>query len=145
MVVSFIILALPISVIGANFTQQWILFKEQNNLTLRAASLKPELEQLNRDMDVHNAVLDEMLRFLRERVHNLEQSIAALRAGANDVKAAVAGDEDVSAAAKEQARADKRIVRTDRAGSGILFHGWGFRFFSFFRRRTSRRCCCAVL
>ena len=39
MVVSFIILALPISVIGANFTQQWIAFKAAQALDLRSATL----------------------------------------------------------------------------------------------------------
>lgn len=89
MVLSFIILALPISVIGANFTQQWITFKEQHALSLRAASLRPELEQLNRDFGVHNSVLDEMLRFLQDRVGALDAAVGRLKAGAAGLRAAV--------------------------------------------------------
>ena len=48
MVTSFIILALPISVIGANFTQQWIVFKENQQLQIRAQTLAPQLAALNK-------------------------------------------------------------------------------------------------
>ena len=41
MLSSIIILALPISVIGANFTQQWIIFKDEEKMKLQAVSLKP--------------------------------------------------------------------------------------------------------
>jgi hypothetical protein len=41
MLASIIILALPISVIGANFTQQWIIYKDEEKMKEQAVNLKP--------------------------------------------------------------------------------------------------------
>jgi hypothetical protein len=41
MLASIIILALPISVIGANFTQQWIIYKDEEKMKEQAVTLKP--------------------------------------------------------------------------------------------------------
>ena len=61
MVASIIIMALPISVIGTNFTQQWVLFKDRQRLASRQRTVGPQLSRLVRLLSMHNLVLDEVI------------------------------------------------------------------------------------
>lgn len=45
---------------------------------------------------MHNAVLDEMLRILRDRISAMDKTVHALRTGCVSAKAAVAAHEDVT-------------------------------------------------
>lgn len=89
MVASFIILALPISVIGANFTQQWIVYKETTLLTRRTGTLGAEFAELKAELEVHTGVLHEIVDVAHARADAMEQRgvqlrDAAARAGLGD-------------------------------------------------------------
>ena len=79
MVASFIILALPISVIGANFTQQWIVYKETTLLTRRTGTLGAEFAELKAELEVHTGVLDEIVNVAHARSVAMEERGVALR------------------------------------------------------------------
>jgi hypothetical protein len=79
MVASFIILALPISVIGANFTQQWIVYKETTLLTRRTGTLGAEFAELKAELEVHTGVLDEIVNVAHARSAAMEERGVALR------------------------------------------------------------------
>ena len=79
MIVSFVVLALPISVIGANFTQQWIVYKETTLLTRRTGTLGAEFAELKAELEVHTGVLDEIVNVAHARAVAMEERGAAMR------------------------------------------------------------------
>ena len=79
MIVSFVVLALPISVIGANFTQQWIVYKETTLLTRRTGTLGAEFAELKAELEVHSGVLDEIVNVAHARAVAMEERGAAMR------------------------------------------------------------------
>ena len=79
MVASFIILALPISVIGANFTQQWIVYKETTLLTRRTGTIGAEFAELKSELEVHTGVLDEIVNVAAARAAAMEERGLAMR------------------------------------------------------------------
>jgi voltage-gated potassium channel Kch len=82
MVVSFVILALPISVIGANFTQQWLMMKKSAEQT---ASLEAEFRKLHDDLAVHNRVLLEIIDAVSTREAHMEEKGRRLQALARSI------------------------------------------------------------
>ena len=79
MIASVIITALPISVIGANFTQQWIVYKENDAAKAREQTMHPTFIKLADAMGAHNFVLDEVLRAVEEMEILIEQETAQLK------------------------------------------------------------------
>ena len=79
MISSVIITALPISVIGANFTQQWIVYKDNEGAKAREQTMQPTFIKLANAMEAHNFVLDEVLRAVEEMEILIEQETAHLR------------------------------------------------------------------
>lgn len=79
MLASIIILALPISVIGANFTQQWIVFKDQMKMKEQAHKLKPCFVDMVRSLHEHNCVMEELLQEIRVIETNMTDTVALIR------------------------------------------------------------------
>lgn len=80
MIASVLITALPISVIGANFTQRWIMFKENDAAKARELTMHPTFVKLTEAIGAHNFVLDEVLRAVEEMEILIEQETARLKA-----------------------------------------------------------------
>ena len=109
MIVSFVVLALPISVIGANFTQQWIVYKETTLLTRRTGTLGAEFAELKAELVVHSGVLEEVVNVAHARAVAMEERGVAMRDAAaraglgaalrqpyNEVVASDEGDEGLA-------------------------------------------------
>jgi len=79
MIASIIILALPISVIGANFTQQWIVFKEANASKERQGALIPKFLKLCQNVTVHTDVIGDISNEISTHELKLEKSLERLR------------------------------------------------------------------
>ena len=77
MVVSFVILALPISVIGANFTQQWLVVRKSAEQT---ASMEADFRKLHDELTVHNRVLLEFMDAVSAREAHMEEKGRRLQA-----------------------------------------------------------------
>jgi hypothetical protein len=120
MVASFIILALPISVVGANFTQQWIVYKETTLLHRRAGTLGVEFSELQTELGIHTGVLDEIVEAAATRSAAMEVRARRLRrvAAAAGVLDAPAVDESESEAPDTDGReaAGARVSAVDEGG-----------------------------
>lgn len=79
MLVSVLILALPISVIGANFTQQWVDFKKRKTSSECGKKLAPQFHELTEVVKDHDMFLGEVVRKIRDLENGLDDSIEALR------------------------------------------------------------------
>ena len=60
MIVSVVIMALPISVIGANFTHQWMLFKEEESKSIHAQKVLEVMQSVEDKLSIHSSLLKEM-------------------------------------------------------------------------------------
>jgi voltage-gated potassium channel Kch len=67
MLTSFIVLALPISVVGANFTHQWLLRRDTQLLRRRTLQCGAQFAGLKSDFGVHTAMLDNVLTAVASR------------------------------------------------------------------------------
>ena len=67
MLTSFIVLALPISVVGANFTHQWLLRRDTQLLRRRTRQCGAQFAGLKSDFGVHTAMLDNVLSAVSTR------------------------------------------------------------------------------
>jgi potassium voltage-gated channel Shab-related subfamily B protein 2 len=105
MVAAFIILALPISVIGANFTQQWIVYKETTLLHRRTGTLGAEFSELEAELAVHTGVLDELVDAATHRGAAMDARARRLRRVA---AAAGVGQEGSHAGGGEGEEAERR-------------------------------------
>ena len=98
MIASIIIMALPISVIGANFTQQWVVFKERQKLASRLKTGGSSFSRLLRLLSVHNLVMEELIalghKSAGEVVADHEDIKAASNSALKVVHAAEAKGED---------------------------------------------------
>ena len=98
MIASIIIMALPISVIGANFTQQWVVFKERQKLASRLKTGGSSFSRLVRLLSVHNLVMEELIalghKSAGEVVADHEDIKAASNSALKVVHAAEAKGED---------------------------------------------------
>jgi len=74
-----IITALPISVIGANFTQKWIDYKEKQAAKDRVANMAPNFKEFAEALSSHNYVLDEVLAAIGEKQEEIEEETAACK------------------------------------------------------------------
>lgn len=79
MLASIIILALPISVIGANFTQQWVIFKDTVKMKEQANVLEPHFKDLVRFLNEHNSVIEELMQEMRVTQGKLESLVSKIR------------------------------------------------------------------
>jgi len=79
MITSVIITALPISVIGANFTQQWIVYKANDAAKAREQTMHPTFIKFSEALGAHNFVLDEVLRAVEEMEILIEQETGQLK------------------------------------------------------------------
>ncbi|EEH59992.1 voltage-gated ion channel superfamily [Micromonas pusilla CCMP1545] len=79
MVVSVVITALPISVVGANFTQQWLLYREREATKTRASAMMSNFQKLSDAIRVHDYVLDEVLAAVEEMEILIEQDLASMK------------------------------------------------------------------
>eukprot|EP00854_Cymbomonas_tetramitiformis_P011713 gene11713-13828_t len=79
MLASIIILALPISVIGANFTQQWVIFKDTVKMKEQANVLEPHFKDLVRFLNEHNSVIEELMQEVRVTQGKLENLVSKIR------------------------------------------------------------------
>ena len=83
MVVSLLLLALPIAVIGTEFTQQWMEYKrEEADATSRGTrrKLAPKFLELKEMAKDHLTTLDETLRAMREVQTDIDDRILRVRA-----------------------------------------------------------------
>jgi len=87
MLASIIILALPISVIGANFTQQWVIYKDNEKMKEQADKLGPHFKELVRSMTEHNSVMEELLNEIRIIESQMEKLVTRIRNKLDKVKA----------------------------------------------------------
>ena len=55
MIVSVVIMALPISVIGANFTHQWMLFKEEESKSIHAQKVLEVVQSVEDKLSIHSS------------------------------------------------------------------------------------------
>ena len=79
MLTSFIVLALPISVVGANFTHQWLLRRDTQLLRRRTRQCGAQFAGLKSDFGVHTAMLDNVLTAVASRGAAMAQRCAQLR------------------------------------------------------------------
>ena len=75
MIASVIITALPISVIGANFTQKGIDYKEGLASKDRVANLGTNFKEFAEALASHNYVLGEVLRAIGDKEEEIEEEI----------------------------------------------------------------------
>mmetsp|Transcript_12093 Transcript_12093/g.25410 ORF Transcript_12093/g.25410 Transcript_12093/m.25410 type:complete len:612 (-) Transcript_12093:217-2052(-) len=79
MLASVIILALPISVIGANFTHHWMIYKDQLKLKELSGKLKCNLVELSSNIKLQLQVMDDLLREIEAIELKLTNIIATIR------------------------------------------------------------------
>lgn len=82
MVSSLAIMALPISVVGANFSQQWLLHRETAALASRTRTCGARFEELQAELGVHAEVLDNVVTAVAERQAAMRPRSRRLRASA---------------------------------------------------------------
>ena len=79
MIASVLIMALPISVIGANFTQRWLVYRDDASAKAREETMVPLFMKLVQSLNSHNFVLDEALAATEETEVLIEKETGALR------------------------------------------------------------------
>ena len=97
MVASVLIMALPISVIGANFTERWMVYRDGKVAKAREETLVPAFGKFSRELESHNFVLDEVLKAVEEMEILIEQEVGALKAIFDEATGMTIDDGDVSA------------------------------------------------
>jgi hypothetical protein len=96
MIASVLIMALPISVIGANFTQRWLVYRDAAAAKAREETMVPDFVTLVKSLESHNFVLQEVLEVTEEMEVSIEQESGALRRvfdEATEIERAEDGDE----------------------------------------------------
>ena len=96
MIASVLIMALPISVIGANFTQRWLVYRDDAAAKAREETMVPDFVTLVKSLESHNFVLQEVLEVTEEMEMSVEQESGALRRlfeEATEIERAEDGDE----------------------------------------------------
>ena len=79
MIASVLIMALPISVIGANFTQRWLVYRDNAAAKAREETMVPTFYAFTDAFRSHNFVLDEVTRAVEEIEILMEQETGALK------------------------------------------------------------------
>ena len=79
MIASVLIMALPISVIGANFTQRWLVYRDDAAAKAREETMTPKFLELVDRLTSHNFVLDEVLGATEDMEVLIETEAGALR------------------------------------------------------------------
>jgi hypothetical protein len=78
MVFGLLILALPISVIGTEFTQQWLDYKATNEGSATGSRRAPRFSALRQALSEHNMMLDDIMRKLRDVLFEIDDLRARL-------------------------------------------------------------------
>ena len=102
MIASVLIMALPISVIGANFTQRWLVYRDDASAKAREETMLPSFLTLVAALESHNFVLNEVLTVTEEMEVDVEQESGELRALFEEATE-IARAEDGDARAKRRA------------------------------------------
>ena len=97
MVASVLIMALPISVIGANFTERWMVYRDGKVAKARRRAGAGVCWKFSRELGNHNFVLDEVLKAVEEMEILIEQEVGALKAIFDEATGMTIDDGDVSA------------------------------------------------
>lgn len=71
MIQAVLLLSLPISVIGTEFTQQWLEYRSMNAAVERGR-LAPRFVALRKNLHQHNNILDELLIRVRDEIFDME-------------------------------------------------------------------------
>jgi hypothetical protein len=79
MITSVLIMALPISVIGANFTHRWLVYRDDAAAKAREETFVPSFYNLVASLKGHSFVLDEVLTATQEMEVAVEQESGELR------------------------------------------------------------------
>lgn len=79
MIGSLLIVALPISVIGTNFTEEWMRYKERQKEEGSRKKLTPRFDQLVKATYEFNQTLDEILNRLRKQSADMSEQIVELK------------------------------------------------------------------
>jgi hypothetical protein len=85
MVIAVLLLSLPISVIGTEFTQQWLEFKASNHMPDKRHKA-PRFMALRRALAGHNSLLDELLLKTRDVLFEIDDLMARLQDKAKQQK-----------------------------------------------------------
>lgn len=79
MLVSVLLLALPVSVIGTEFTQQWMEYKKHDGAVESKRKLAPKFVELRDQLKGHLTMLDETLRKMRDTQTAIEDRSMRVR------------------------------------------------------------------
>jgi len=79
MLFALVTLALPISVIGANFTNMWMDFKALKTAAERSAQVWPNFRELNTALENHKDVISDVMTQFRNIQSSIESEIASIR------------------------------------------------------------------
>jgi len=80
MLASVILMALPISVIGSEFTQQWLAYKKCTTENAgRARGAAPRFAEVSSGLKAHLQVLDEILRKMRDAQVSIEERLLRVK------------------------------------------------------------------
>jgi hypothetical protein len=79
MLASVLLLALPISVIGTEFTQQWMDYKKQVGGDSSKRKLAPKFIELREQLKGHLTMLDETLRKMRDTQTEIDDRVMRVR------------------------------------------------------------------
>lgn len=79
MIASVLIMALPISVIGANFTQRWMVYRDDASAKAREETMLPSFQKLVASLTSHNFVQEEVFKVAKEMEVRVEQESDAVR------------------------------------------------------------------
>ena len=90
MIVSVLILALPSSVIGANFNTAWAQYSKQKRTSSvggnRRRKLATHFSQLGRMLLEHNIILDEIISKIHTTANDLDELVTRTREKVTNVK-----------------------------------------------------------
>lgn len=118
MLVSIIIMALPISVIGAAFTQQWVAYKSQAGVIERSQRVWPRFQALNNMMSHHNSALEDFVQKLHNSTRHTDVALVGFRHDADTLMEHA----DVKCEERE-AEGSVRIASQFRRPSGMSLRG----------------------
>lgn len=79
MLVSVLLLALPISVIGTEFTQQWMEYKTHSSVDGHRRRLAPKFVELREKVKDHISIVDETLRKMRDTRTEMDDRLTTVR------------------------------------------------------------------
>ena len=79
MLVSIVIMALPISVIGASFTQHWTAYKSQEGVLERTQRVLPCCKETRRSLFKHNTVLENFVTTLHSLTQRVDVAMVGFR------------------------------------------------------------------